>query len=39
MRKLQRGLALVTAIVLAWRLRDTLDFNSTDVPSCCHAAM
>jgi sulfite exporter TauE/SafE len=39
MRKLQRGLALVTAIILAWRLRDTLDFGSTEVPSCCHAAM
>jgi sulfite exporter TauE/SafE len=39
MRKLQRGLALVTAIILAWRLRDTLDFNSMDVPSCCHASM
>ena len=37
MKRLQRGLALVTAVILAWRLRDTLDFGSTDVPSCCHA--
>lgn len=39
MRKLQRGLALATALILAWRLRDTLDFQSHDVPSCCHAAV
>lgn len=38
MRKLQRGLALVTAMILAWRLRDTLDFGSTEIPSCCHTA-
>lgn len=38
MRKLQRGLALVTAVILAWRLRDTLDFGSDAVPSCCHAS-
>ncbi len=37
MRKVQRGLALVTAIILAWRLRDTLDFGSTAAASCCHA--
>lgn len=38
MRKLQRGLALVTAVILAWRLRDTLDFTSTEIPGCCHTA-
>ena len=37
MRKVQRGLALVTAIILAWRLRDTLDFGSSAAASCCHA--
>ncbi|MBN8420599.1 MAG: sulfite exporter TauE/SafE family protein [Verrucomicrobia bacterium] len=37
MRKVQRGLALVTAVVLAWRLRDTLDFGSSAAASCCHA--
>ncbi|WP_395751767.1 sulfite exporter TauE/SafE family protein [Prosthecobacter sp.] len=37
MRKVQRGLALVTAVVLAWRLRDTLDFGSSEAASCCHA--
>ena len=37
MRKVQRGLALVTAVILAWRLRDTLDFGSSEAASCCHA--
>lgn len=37
MRKLQRGLALMTAVILAWRLRDTLDFGSSAPASCCHA--
>lgn len=36
LRRLQRGLALVTAVILAWRLRGTLDFGSEAVPSCCH---
>lgn len=36
MRQMQRGLALVTAIILAWRLRGTLDFGSDAIPSCCH---
>lgn len=36
MRKVQRGLALVTGLILAWRLRDTLDFGSTAAASCCH---
>ena len=43
--RLQRGLALVTALILAWRLHDTLpDWNSPptpaaeqeELPSCCH---
>jgi hypothetical protein len=38
MRKIQRGLAFATAVILAWRLRDTLDFSSDAVPSCCHAS-
>jgi sulfite exporter TauE/SafE len=40
--KVQRGLALVTALVLAWRLHDTLPFGGDEVvqdrrelPSCC----
>lgn len=43
MQRLQRGLAIVTAVVMAWRLHDTLPFTSTqeekpadDLPSCCH---
>jgi len=39
MRKLQRGLALTAAVIMAWRLRGTLDFGSEVVPSCCHAMM
>jgi sulfite exporter TauE/SafE len=38
--RLQRGMALVTALVLAWRLHDTLPFKAgvtgTELPSCCH---
>jgi sulfite exporter TauE/SafE len=34
--RLQRGLALGTAVLLAWRLRGTLDFSAEMVPSCCH---
>lgn len=37
MRKLQRVLALTAAVVMAYRLRGTLDFSSDAVPSCCHA--
>jgi sulfite exporter TauE/SafE len=40
--KVQRGLALVTALVLAWRLHDTLPFvghevvrEQRELPSCC----
>lgn len=40
--KVQRGLALVAALVLAWRLHDTLPFpreevvrERTELPSCC----
>jgi sulfite exporter TauE/SafE len=40
--KVQRGLALVTALVLAWRLHDTLPFGREEIvqekkelPSCC----
>lgn len=39
LRKLQRTLALVSALVMAWRLRGTLDFGSDAVPSCCHAML
>jgi sulfite exporter TauE/SafE len=38
MRRLQRGLALVTAFLLAWRLRDTVG-GGDEIPSCCHAAL
>ena len=38
MRKVQRTLALVAAVIMAWRLRGTLDFGSEVVPSCCHTA-
>jgi sulfite exporter TauE/SafE len=45
--RLQRGLALVTALLLAWRLHDTLPDWKTqpetpaaqetkELPSCCH---
>ena len=37
MRIMQRSLAFATALVLAWRLRDTLGPESV-VPSCCHPA-
>jgi sulfite exporter TauE/SafE len=45
MVRLRRGLALATALVLAWRLHDTLPFGSrtaddpataTELPACCH---
>ncbi|MEK7952719.1 sulfite exporter TauE/SafE family protein [Luteolibacter soli] len=42
MARIQRGLALVTALVLAWRLHDTLPVRTPEVvqekelPSCCH---
>lgn len=41
MKRVQRGLALVTAIVMAWRLHDTLPFAAQDkpadeLPCCCH---
>jgi hypothetical protein len=39
MRKIQRGLALTAALIMAWRLRGTLDFGSEEIPSCCHAAL
>lgn len=39
MRKIQRGLALSAALIMAWRLRGTLDFDSETIPSCCHAAL
>ena len=38
LQRVQRGLALAAALVLAWRLRGTLDFSSEEIPSCCHAA-
>ncbi len=39
MARIQRGLALVAALVLAWRLHDTLPFRGDemrDLPACCH---
>ena len=42
MSRLQRGLAFVTALIMAWRLHDTIPLmNQTvseekDLPSCCH---
>lgn len=45
MKWMRRGLALVTAVVLAWRLQGTLPSNAPsvhdqepnhDLPSCCH---
>jgi uncharacterized protein len=34
LRKLQRGLALSAAVIMAWRLRGTV--MGDDVPTCCH---
>lgn len=39
LRKLQRRLALTAALIIAWRLRGTLDFGSEAAPGCCHAAL
>ncbi len=39
MRRVQRGLALVAAVVMAWRLRETLLGGAETVPSCCHAGL
>jgi hypothetical protein len=39
MRKMQRGLAIAAAMIMAYRLRDTLDFGSQAIPSCCHAGL
>ncbi len=39
MRRVQRGLALASAVMMAWRLRETLNFGSEEVPSCCHAGL
>lgn len=39
MRTLQRGLAFTATIIMAYRLRDTLDFGSQSIPSCCHAGL
>ncbi len=43
MQRLQRGLAITTAVVMAWRLHDTLPFTTAAqekpadaLPSCCH---
>jgi sulfite exporter TauE/SafE len=42
MSRLQRGLAFVTALIMAWRLHDTIPLmNQTasekkELPSCCH---
>ena len=34
MRRVQRGLALTAAMVIAWRMRGTL--AGDEIPSCCH---
>lgn len=34
LRKLQRGLALTAAVIMAWRLRGTL--MGDEIPTCCH---
>jgi uncharacterized protein len=39
MRKMQRALAFTAAIVMAYRLRETLDFSSQAIPNCCHAGL
>lgn len=39
LRKAQRALALVAAVVMAYRLRGTLDFGGDAVPGCCHAML
>lgn len=39
MRKIQRTLAFTAALIMAWRLRGTLDFGSEEIPSCCHAVL
>ncbi len=39
LRKMQRGLAVVAALIMAYRLRDTLDFGSESIPNCCHAGL
>jgi len=43
MQRLQRGLAMATALMMAWRLHDTLPFSAFQqekpaeaLPSCCH---
>ncbi|MCW1884303.1 sulfite exporter TauE/SafE family protein [Luteolibacter flavescens] len=45
MLRIQRGLALITALILAWRLHDTIPLGRPEVvqdqtqeqlPSCCH---
>ena len=43
MQRLQRGLAMTTALILAWRLHDTLPFSrfqqekpAEALPTCCH---
>ncbi len=39
LRKIQRTLAFTAAVIMAWRLRGTLDFSSDAIPSCCHAGV
>lgn len=36
LRKLQRGLALAAALIMAWRLRGTLGMGEAEGVSCCH---
>ena len=35
LKRVQRGLALAAAVVMAWRLRGTL---TGEEPSCCHSS-
>ncbi len=39
LRRIQQALALITAAVLAWRLRDTLASGFDGTPSCCHTSL
>jgi hypothetical protein len=41
MQRMQRGLAFVAALMIAWRLHDTIPFlkpetAEKELPTCCH---
>ncbi len=38
LRRMQRGMALIAACVLAWRLRGTLGFGEVEQGCCCHSS-